>query len=169
MCVCFGAFCGYSCLSKCIANISNLSIARQIFTTRLGKSSIEKLMLNVYKYKAFCVVVFCLLEKRWCKRVIFFPLPIYVLYLCHFFLIVIACYLRIDTIWRFARIHIHFHTSHILQWILYLYGGWNGLVWHPRKRLYINILHQAGIFIFLSSQSDPRRKISSHCIWPHLW
>lgn len=53
MCVCFGAFCGCSCLSKCIANISNLSMVRQIFTTRLGKSSIEKLMFNVYKYKAF--------------------------------------------------------------------------------------------------------------------
>lgn len=162
--VCFGAFCGCSCLSKCIANISNLSMVRQIFTTRLGKSSIEKLMFNVYKYKAvynfpsFSLVP-ALYDGLFVRVRAFFHL--FTFCLRHFFssllFMSIACYSHIDTVWRFARAHIHF--SHI-AFITMNIALWDRLRSAPKKKKgYSNHIFQLQASTFVVVLSTPQSRV----------
>lgn len=108
-----------------------LSMVRQIFTTRLGKSSIEKLMLNVYKYKAFYFFLSHWIYAIWCVcrcKLFFFSPPVYVPFAPFFFLfwsLVIRISIPFDVLFvhshTFSYTHIHLNKSHLLEWISYFY------------------------------------------------
>lgn len=124
--VCFGAFCGYSCLSKCIANISNLSMVRQNFTTRLGKSSIEKLMLNVYKHKAFYFLFSLSTTPVWYAMELVFDGVRYVLFAPFFFLfrsLVIRISISFDVLLAFTYVSTQTLTAFIRMNIVLMCGS----------------------------------------------
>lgn len=93
------AFCGYSCLSKCITNIFQfIDGGSVIWTARMGKSSIEKLTLNVNtteKHRSFFVNI----------GFNFFTCVLSNVFLCVYFLLNGLLVIRISRyVWRLCAI-----------------------------------------------------------------